>query len=108
MPDHDAEPGQRDEARGAGATRRGLLRGAAGAGAAGLAAVFLAERSAAPASAATTTARQPAQDPAPAHDLPLIAHVRDASTGEVDLFTGTRQVRVVDHQLAASLARHAR
>jgi hypothetical protein len=84
-----------------------MLRGAAGVGAAGLAAAFLTVPTAAPASAATTAAKQP-DEHAPAHDQPLVAHVRDASTGEVDVFTGTRHIRVVDRQLAASLARAAR
>jgi hypothetical protein len=108
MPDHDAAAGQPDNEHIPGSTRRGILRGAAGLGAAGLAAAFLTEQTAGPAGAATADVRQPDDDHAPAHDLPLIAHVRDASTGEVDLFTGTRQIRVVDRQLAASLARAAR
>ncbi|HEY5251335.1 MAG TPA: hypothetical protein VIJ09_06730 [Acidimicrobiales bacterium] len=34
---------------------------------------------------------------------PLIAHVRDLSTGEIGIFNGTREVIFKDPQLAASL-----
>jgi lipoprotein-anchoring transpeptidase ErfK/SrfK len=36
---------------------------------------------------------------------PLIAHVRDLATGEIGLFTGTREITVLDPKLAASLVR---
>jgi hypothetical protein len=39
---------------------------------------------------------------------PLIAHVRDLATGEIGLFTGTREVTVLDPSLAARLARAIR
>ena len=39
---------------------------------------------------------------------PLVAHVRDISTGEISLFNGTREVIVRDPQLAGQLARAAR
>jgi hypothetical protein len=39
---------------------------------------------------------------------PLVAHVRDASTGEISLFNGTREVIVRDPQLAGRLVRAAR
>jgi len=39
---------------------------------------------------------------------PLVAHVRDLSTGEISLFNGTREVVVRDPQLAGRLARAAR
>ncbi len=89
-----------------GTTRRGMLRGAAGLGAAGLAAGALAGVVAAPAGAATT--RDAAESGSAAHDEPLVVHVSDARTGVVDLFTGTKHVRITDHQLAARLARAAR
>jgi hypothetical protein len=41
------------------------------------------------------------------HDEPLVAHVHDARTGVVDLYTGTRHVRFTDRQLAARLVRAA-
>ncbi len=39
---------------------------------------------------------------------PVIAHVRNARTGEIDIFRGSTQVRVHDVALAALLARAAR
>jgi len=39
---------------------------------------------------------------------PLVAHVRDLSTGEIGIFNGTREVVVNDPQLAARLFRAAR
>ena len=39
---------------------------------------------------------------------PLVAHVRDLSTGEISLFNGTREVILRDPQLANRLLRAAR
>jgi len=39
---------------------------------------------------------------------PLVAHVRDLSTGEIGIFNGTREVIVNDPQLAARLFHAAR
>jgi hypothetical protein len=39
---------------------------------------------------------------------PLVAHVRDLSTGEIGIFNGTREVVVNDPQLAARLFRATR
>jgi hypothetical protein len=39
---------------------------------------------------------------------PLVAHVRDLSSGEIRLFSGTREVLVKDPQLANRLLRAAR
>ena len=36
---------------------------------------------------------------------PLVAHVRDVATGEIDLFVGTEQITYRDPQLAARLAK---
>jgi hypothetical protein len=36
---------------------------------------------------------------------PLVAHVRDLATGEIGLFSGTREITLLDPQLAARLAR---
>jgi hypothetical protein len=38
---------------------------------------------------------------------PLIAHVRDAATGEIGFFSGVREITVLDPQLAARLIRAA-
>ena len=109
MPDDEAVADRSGEPAAHGATRRGLLRGAAGLGVAGLAAGFVADRALAPV-AASAAARDAAAggDEAAAHAEPLIVHVHDARTGVVDLFTGTRHVRFTDSQLAARLARAAR
>jgi hypothetical protein len=95
MPDQDRplpEPGP---------ARRGVLRGAAGLGAAGLAAGLLTVTKAGAAEADTPGT-------AAAHDEPLVVHVHDARTGVVDLYTGTRHVRITDRNLAAQLAHAAR
>jgi hypothetical protein len=84
-----------------------MLRGAAGLGLAGLAAGALAGTVAGPAAAAPVAAGND-DVKAAAHAEPLIVHVHDARTGVVDVYTGTRHVRLTDPQLAASLARAAR
>ena len=86
-------------------SRRGLLRGAGGIGIAGVAGGLLIDSTASVASAATTGA---AADHAPASASgPLVAHVYDAKTGEVDLFTGEEHVRVHNPALARALAQAA-
>jgi hypothetical protein len=102
MPDHASARGREDAP---GTTRRGMLRGAAGLGAAGAAMAVLV-RTAGPATAAAAT--QPTADQGAEHQEPLVVHVHDARTGVVDLYTGTRHVRVTDRELAARLARAAR
>jgi hypothetical protein len=44
----------------------------------------------------------------PAMTEPLIAHIRDLSTGEIGLFSGTREITVLNPQLAASLVKAMR
>jgi hypothetical protein len=39
---------------------------------------------------------------------PIVAHIRDLSTGEVGLFSGTNEITVHDPQLAASIFRAMR
>jgi hypothetical protein len=78
------------------------MRSAAGVGAATVAAGFLASALSEPASAATVPT-----DDVPT-DEPVVAHVSDARTGQIDLFVGTRHVRVRDHELAARLTRAVR
>jgi hypothetical protein len=94
-----------------GPSRRSVLRTAAGAG---LAATALAATSAAPALAATrASARNSAADhhAEAAHQAvsePIVVHLRDARTGEIDVFRGTSQTRLHDHALAAALIRASR
>jgi hypothetical protein len=92
-----------------GPSRRSLLRGAAGAGAAGIAAA-VALRTAAPAraaAAARTRTPDASGNQAPV-DGPVVVHLRDARSGEMDVFAGTRQVRLTDPDLAARLTRAVR
>jgi hypothetical protein len=100
-------------------SRRSVLRGAAGASAAGLMAGSA--LTALPAVAAARPARsgQPAERPGrPAAAMtpdagadpggaagPLVIHVRDARTGEMDIFAGTTRTRLSDPALAARLVR---
>jgi hypothetical protein len=97
-----------------------MLRTAAGAGAAGAAGLVASGALAAiPAAAAARPARQP--DELTAHsgattgagqdraaDGPLVIHVRDARTGEMDVFEGMTHTRLRDPELAARLVRASR
>jgi hypothetical protein len=89
-------------------TRRSVLRGAAGAGVAGIAATALAG-TAMPAFAAAATrpaARGAKADRADADTSEqIVVHVRDARSGEIDVFRGTSHARVHDPELAARLMR---
>ena len=114
-------PGQDDKSRLAAArtdagredqrrpSRRSVLRGAAGAGVAGIAATALAG-SAAPALAAAArpapATRGTKAEPADADTADqVVVHVRDARSGEIDVFRGTSQTRLHDPELAARLIR---
>lgn len=92
------EPGDPVEDRSA-MSRRGVLKGAAGAGLV-----------AAGAGAAVVVGGGPAgatslQDGAGTESV--VAHVRDVRTGAVDVFVGTRQVTIHDRELAVRLANAA-
>jgi hypothetical protein len=90
-----------------GLSRRGLLRSAAGLGAAGVAAGLMFD-----ATAGTASAAQPPMPegghPIPANGEPLVAHVHDARTGDVDFYAGERHVRVHNPALAHALAHAAK
>jgi hypothetical protein len=105
MPSHDAE---RAPDPGRAMSRRSLLQGAATAGAAGLAATALGA-AVSPAIASTRAPDRPdrpqrhgAGQPATG---PIMVHVRDARSGDIELFAGTSQTRVRDKDLAARIAR---
>jgi hypothetical protein len=86
-------------------SRRSLLRGAATAGAAGLAVTAMGA-AAGPALAATSS--PPAADQAHHHHAdagPIMVHVRDARSGDIEVFAGTSQTRLRDKDLAARIAR---
>jgi hypothetical protein len=95
-----------------GPPRRRVLLGAASAGAVGLAAAAVA--SAGPALADTNrTAVRPAHDAGEGgYDSkisePVVVHVRDVRSGEMDIFAGTKHARLRDPDLAARLARAGR
>jgi hypothetical protein len=95
-------------------SRRSVLRGAAGIGVAG---AMAAVATGGPALAAVA---KPARGTQPAHGTqtaesgrhgaadPVVVHLRDAGTGELDIFRGTSHTRLRDPDLAARLARASR
>jgi hypothetical protein len=100
-------------------SRRSLLRGAAGVGAVSVAAAAGAGTIfavAGPASAAPTVHADTVHADTvhhgtgaqPAGDEPIVAYLRDAATGEFEVFHGTRQVRVRDRKLAVQLLNQVR
>ena len=96
------------DAKRAGLSRRNLLQGAATAGAAGLAVTAMG--AAAPALAATATGTDTGSPPAADHGHhadagPIMVHVRDARSGDIEVFAGTSQTRLRDQDLAARIAR---
>jgi len=95
-----------------GPSRRSLLRGAAGVAGAGLAAGAVAGAIAGPAQAAAGPAAAGPGEPAGAGDpgpaSGVVVHVRDTRTGEMDIFSGTSQVRLRDPHLAGRLAQAVR
>ncbi len=100
MPSHDAqhEPAER-------MSRRSLLQGAAAAGAAGLAVTALGT-AVSPAAAASTASSAPASgDLKAAPSGPIVVHVRNAKSGDIEVFSGTSQTSLRDKDLAARIAR---
>lgn len=106
--DQSAEGLPEDEKR-PGPSRRSILHGAAGLAGAGLAATAIAGTLVAPASAAAAPRAHPGRAARVASpDEPVIVHVRDIRSGEMDVFAGTSKVRLHDPDLAARLAQAAR
>ena len=93
-------------------SRRSMLRGA-GVGAAGLAAIAVAGP-AVPALAAANRPTAPARSGSAAGGRsdklsgPVVVHLRDVRSGEMDVFAGTSHTRLRDPDLAARLARATR
>jgi len=81
-------------------SRRSLLRGAAGVSAVGLAAASGAVALAGPVAHAS-----PAATARTSHEGPVMVYLRDAATGEMDVFAGTGQVTLRDPALAKQLLR---
>jgi hypothetical protein len=87
-------------------SRRSVLRGAAGAGAAGLAGAALGTTAlAAPAAAAANTETATGTRQTDANRTPIVVHVRDAHSGDIEVFAGTSQTSLRDRDLAARIAR---
>jgi hypothetical protein len=83
-------------------SRRSLLQGAATAGAAGLAVTAIG----AAATPAFAAASHPSVTDQPVtHAGPIVVHVRDAKTGDIEVFSGTSGTRLRDKDLAARIAR---
>lgn len=89
-------------------SRRSVLHGAAGLAGAGLAATAIAGTLAVPAAAADARARTGPAARVANPDGPVIVHVRDLASGEMDVFAGEARTRLRDPALAARLARSAR
>jgi hypothetical protein len=93
---------------GRGLSRRAVLQGAATAGAAGLAATALGA-AASPALAATSRSSASGQPRGGGDALvssgPIVVHVRNAKSGDIEVFSGTSQTRLRDKDLAARIAR---
>jgi hypothetical protein len=91
-----------------GVSRRSVIRGAATAGAAGLAVTALGGALSPAASASTRAASSTGavaggEVKAPAG--PIVVHVRNAKSGDIEVFSGTSQTRLRDKDLAARIAR---
>jgi hypothetical protein len=118
MPSHDAKhaPAQGEatpaapgalEPPGRHLSRRSVLQGAATAGAAGLAVTAMG--AAAGSALAATSPSSPRNDgDVKTPSGPIVVHVRNAGSGEIDVFSGTSQTRLRDKDLAARIARTLR
>ncbi len=88
-------------------SRRGVVKGAAGAAAVG--AVTLASPRTAQAEAAPAPTHPGARGPVhPVIEETMTVHVRDARAGLLDIYVGERHIQVRDKELAARLIAAAR
>jgi nitrous oxide reductase len=86
-------------------SRRSMLRGAAAAGAAGLAVTAIGAGATAAQAATTQSGSGRPEESKPATAAgPLVVHVRDAKTGDIEVFHGTSATRLRDKDLAARIA----
>jgi len=92
-----------EDAKRARLSRRSLLQGAATAGAAGLAATAIG--AAGPALAAASSPPAPDRSSGRTPAGPIMVHVRDTRSGDIEVFAGTSQARLRDKDLAARIAR---
>jgi hypothetical protein len=103
------QPGSTPTPQPARASRRSfLLQAAAGAGASAVGAAALASGLAPAASHRPAEAVAAPLDDGPVPGGAVVAYVRDASSGEISLLAGDREVLITDHSLARLLARKAR
>jgi hypothetical protein len=100
------------ERRPPGASRRSILRGVAGAGAVGLAAAGGVGATVAltrpTSSGALANAAKPAvmaAMPPNAMEGPLVVYISDTTTGQLDIFAGTGQMRLKNPALVSQLLR---
>jgi hypothetical protein len=100
MADHEGPDSADLHPKAEGVSRRGVLRGAAGAGVVAAAVGVAVETAAEPAGATTLHAGAGAE--------PVIAHVRNVHTGEIEVFVGERRVVLYDREVAIRLANAAR
>jgi hypothetical protein len=104
-PDQSAD-GSAEGAKHPGPSRRSVLYGAAGLAGAGLAATAIGTIAPAAAASAAAAPRAHAGQAAGASNAagPVIVHVRDLRSGEMDVFAGESKTRLRDPGLAAKLA----
>jgi hypothetical protein len=88
-------------------SRRSVLQGAATAGAAGLAVTAIGAATGS-ALAATSPSSPRSDSDVKTPSGPIVVHVRNARSGEIDVFSGTSQTRLRDKDLAARIARTLR
>ena len=111
MPRHDTHSSPASPAAPAeGVSRRSVIRGAATAGAAGLAVTALGGALSPAASARTRASARGAAPASAAADVkapagPIVVHVRNAKSGDIEVFSGTSQTRLRDKDLAARISR---
>jgi len=111
MPRHDTHSSSASPAAPAeGVSRRSVIRGAATAGAAGLAVTALGGALSPAASASTRASARGAAPASAAADVkaparPIVVHVRNAKSGDIEVFSGTSQTRLRDKDLAARISR---
>ena len=92
----------------AGPSRRSMLRGAGAAGAVGIAAAVGVGAASGVAAAIPTPAADNRAAAGHSAGAPLVVYLRDAATGEFDVFAGTSRTSIVDPDLAARLAHAVR
>lgn len=113
VPEGIAMAGQEQQGGSKRPSRRAVLRSAAGAGAAGVAATALSGLGATAAAAEGRTDQHDRAADARAASTAesseqVVVHVRDARSGQIDVFRGTGQVRLHDRDLARLLDRLSR